>query len=89
MDELILDMTVTSLSRWVALPLCFVVGAPRVSRGKHRIKSTDFSVQMSGAPGPDKSTVARLLWPSIGGIIIDHDVLSSTRLKSVVRAGHP
>jgi predicted kinase len=37
---------------------------------------------MSGAPGSGKSTLARLLRPSIGGIIIDHDILRSTLLES-------
>ncbi|KAI6764234.1 hypothetical protein HG530_008023 [Fusarium avenaceum] len=35
-------------------------------------------IQMSGAPGSGKSTVARLLRPNIDGIIIDHDVLRSS-----------
>lgn len=39
-------------------------------------------IQMSGAPGSGKSTVARLLRPSINGIIIDHDVLRSALLES-------
>ena len=39
-------------------------------------------VQMSGAPGSGKSTLARLLRSTIGGIIIDHDVLRSTLLES-------
>ncbi|KAF4450410.1 P-loop containing nucleoside triphosphate hydrolase [Fusarium austroafricanum] len=39
-------------------------------------------IQMSGAPGSGKSTVAKLLRPSIGGIVIDHDVLRSAILES-------
>ncbi|KIL87809.1 hypothetical protein FAVG1_08688 [Fusarium avenaceum] len=39
-------------------------------------------IQMSGAPGSGKSTVARLLRPNIDGIIIDHDVLRSSLLES-------
>lgn len=39
-------------------------------------------IQMSGAPGSGKSTVARLLRPSIHGIVIDHDVLRSALLES-------
>ncbi|OHW99239.1 ATP-binding protein [Colletotrichum incanum] len=35
---------------------------------------------MSGAPGSGKSTVAELLRPCIGGVIIDHDVLRSSLL---------
>ncbi|KAI9675067.1 MAG: hypothetical protein M1817_001474 [Caeruleum heppii] len=37
-------------------------------------------IQMSGAPGSGKSTIARLLRRSIGGVVIDHDVLRSTFL---------
>jgi predicted kinase len=37
-------------------------------------------IQMSGAPGSGKSTMARLLRRSIGGVVIDHDVLRSTLL---------
>lgn len=39
-------------------------------------------IQMSGAPGSGKSTIARLLGRSIGGVVIDHDVLRSTLLES-------
>ncbi|KAJ3542001.1 hypothetical protein NM208_g4327 [Fusarium decemcellulare] len=39
-------------------------------------------IQMSGAPGSGKSTIARLLRTSIGGVIIDHDVLRSSLLES-------
>jgi predicted kinase len=39
-------------------------------------------IQMSGAPGSGKSTVARLLGRSIGGVVIDHDVLRSSLLDS-------
>ncbi|KAI8662467.1 hypothetical protein NCS56_01050700 [Fusarium sp. Ph1] len=38
-------------------------------------------VQMSGAPGSGKSTIARLLRQSIGGVVIDHDVLRSSLLE--------
>lgn len=41
-------------------------------------------IQMSGAPGSGKSTVAKLLRPCIGGIIIDHDVLRSSLLKCAI-----
>ncbi|KAL9099932.1 MAG: hypothetical protein Q9163_004634 [Psora crenata] len=37
---------------------------------------------MSGAPGFGKSTVARLLARSIGGVVIDHDVLRSSLIDS-------
>ncbi|RSL58194.1 hypothetical protein CEP53_006238 [Fusarium sp. AF-6] len=36
---------------------------------------------MSGAPGSGKSTIARLLRQSIGGVVIDHDVLRSALLE--------
>ncbi|KAI1409592.1 hypothetical protein F5Y13DRAFT_169607 [Hypoxylon sp. FL1857] len=39
-------------------------------------------IQMSGAPGSGKSTMARLLGRSIGGVVIDHDVFRSTLLES-------
>ncbi|KAJ3461524.1 hypothetical protein MRS44_010077 [Fusarium solani] len=38
-------------------------------------------IQMSGAPGSGKSTIARLLRQSIGGVVIDHDVLRSALLE--------
>lgn len=41
-------------------------------------------IQMSGAPGAGKSTIARLLGRSIGGVVIDHDVLRSGLLDSNV-----
>lgn len=37
-------------------------------------------IQMSGAPGSGKSTMARLLQQSIGGLVIDHDILRSALL---------
>ncbi|KAL8364660.1 hypothetical protein RB595_003780 [Gaeumannomyces hyphopodioides] len=39
-------------------------------------------IQMSGAPGAGKSSLARLLQRSTGGLIIDHDVLRSSLLGS-------
>ncbi|KFZ15656.1 hypothetical protein V502_05489 [Pseudogymnoascus sp. VKM F-4520 (FW-2644)] len=44
-------------------------------------------IQMSGAPGSGKSTIARLLGQSIGGVVIDHDVLRSTLLESDLQFG--
>ncbi|KAI9826025.1 MAG: hypothetical protein M1826_006823 [Phylliscum demangeonii] len=41
-------------------------------------------IQMSGAPGAGKSTVAGLLAPSIGGVVIDHDIIRSSLLESNV-----
>ncbi|KAJ4326282.1 hypothetical protein N0V84_003148 [Fusarium piperis] len=38
-------------------------------------------IQMSGAPGSGKSTIARLLRQSIGGVVIDHDILRSALLE--------
>ncbi|KAF4464177.1 ABC transporter [Fusarium albosuccineum] len=43
---------------------------------------TRLFIQMSGAPGSGKSTIARLLRSSIGGGVIDHDVLRSSLLES-------
>lgn len=44
-------------------------------------------IQMSGAPGSGKSTIARLLGQFIGGVVIDHDVLRSTLLESDLQFG--
>ncbi|KFA63408.1 hypothetical protein S40285_06583 [Stachybotrys chlorohalonatus IBT 40285] len=41
-------------------------------------------IQMSGAPGAGKSSIARLLRPCIHAVIIDHDVLRSSLLESSV-----
>jgi predicted kinase len=41
-------------------------------------------VQISGAPGAGKSTVAGLLVPLIGAVVIDHDVIRSCHLDSDV-----
>lgn len=38
-------------------------------------------IQMSGAPGSGKSTMARLLRQSIGGLVIDHDIFRSALLE--------
>lgn len=38
-------------------------------------------IQMSGAPGAGKSTMASQLRQSIGGLVIDHDVLRSALLE--------
>jgi predicted kinase len=39
-------------------------------------------IQMSGAPGSGKSTIANLLSQSIDGVVIDHDLLKSFFLKN-------
>ncbi|KAK8017056.1 hypothetical protein PG993_015245 [Apiospora rasikravindrae] len=38
-------------------------------------------IQMSGAPGAGKSTMALLLQRSIGGLVIDHDIIRSSLLE--------
>ncbi|KAK0618524.1 P-loop containing nucleoside triphosphate hydrolase protein [Bombardia bombarda] len=38
-------------------------------------------IQMSGAPGSGKSTMAKLLRSAINGVVIDHDVLRSALLE--------
>lgn len=46
---------------------------------------TKVLIQMSGAPGSGKSTMARLLRPclaSAGAVVVDHDVLRSAFLAS-------
>jgi predicted kinase len=45
-----------------------------------QLKHPKLFIQMSGAPGSGKSTIARLLGQSIGGVVIDHDVLRSSLL---------
>jgi len=39
-------------------------------------------IQMSGAPGAGKSTIAEVIAPQIGAIIIDHDITKSAILKA-------
>lgn len=39
-------------------------------------------IQMSGAPGSGKSTMARLLRSAIHGVVIDHDILRSAFLEA-------
>lgn len=51
-----------------------------MSNSQH--KATNLVIQMSGAPGSGKSTIARLLRPYIDGCIIDHDILRSSLLKN-------
>ncbi|KID83856.1 ABC transporter, partial [Metarhizium majus ARSEF 297] len=46
-----------------------------------RLLGSKLLIQMSGAPGSGKSTLARLLRSTIGGIVIDHDVLRSAILE--------
>lgn len=38
-------------------------------------------IQMSGAPGSGKSTMAKLLHKSIGGLVINHDIIRSSLLE--------
>lgn len=50
-----------------------------------------FFVQMSGAPGAGKSTIARALAQHTGAVIIDHDITKSALLDAAVPvalAGH-
>lgn len=39
-------------------------------------------IQMSGAPGSGKSTVANLLAQSIGGVVVNHDLIKSFFLEN-------
>ncbi len=41
-----------------------------------------FVVQMSGAPGSGKSSLSKLLRPSLNAVIIDHDVIRSSLLEN-------
>jgi predicted kinase len=41
-------------------------------------------IQMSGAPGSGKSTMAKLLAQSIGGVVINHDLIKSCLLENEV-----
>jgi predicted kinase len=38
-------------------------------------------IQMSGLPGSGESTIAKLLRQSIGGVVIDYDVIRSSLLE--------
>lgn len=49
--------------------------------GKGSVPSRGVFIQMSGAPGSGKSTMAKLLRQSIGGLVIDHDVIRSSLLE--------
>ncbi|KAH7328090.1 ATP-binding protein [Stachybotrys elegans] len=40
-------------------------------------------IQMSGPPGSGKSTMARMLQRSLGGLVIDHDVIRSSLLQDL------
>lgn len=41
-------------------------------------------IQMSGAPGSGKSTIATLLSRSINGVVINHDIIKSFLLQSAI-----
>lgn len=41
-------------------------------------------IQMSGAPGAGKTTLARAIAPQIGAVIIDHDITKSALLEATV-----
>ncbi|KAK3292299.1 uncharacterized protein B0H64DRAFT_226156 [Chaetomium fimeti] len=43
-----------------------------------------FFIQMSGAPGSGKSTMANLLRQPLGAVVIDHDIVKSTLLADDV-----
>jgi predicted kinase len=43
-------------------------------------------IQMSGAPGSGKTTLARAIAPQIGALVIDHDVSKSALLEANVPA---
>lgn len=43
-------------------------------------------IQMSGAPGSGKSTMAKLLQQSIGGIVVDNDIIKSCLLEDSTEA---
>lgn len=44
-------------------------------------------IQMSGAPGAGKSTIAQAIAPQIGAVIIDHDVTKSALLDADIPFG--
>lgn len=46
--------------------------------------SNKLLIQMSGAPGSGKSTIATILRQQIGGVVINHDVIRSSLLESSV-----
>ncbi|KAK6531948.1 hypothetical protein TWF694_003112 [Orbilia ellipsospora] len=43
-----------------------------------------FFIQMSGAPGSGKSTMAKMIGSSINGVVIDHDILRSSLLNASI-----
>ncbi|WP_420627213.1 AAA family ATPase [Candidatus Leptofilum sp.] len=46
--------------------------------------TTQLFIQMSGAPGSGKTTLARVIAPEIGAIIIDHDITKTALLQANV-----
>ena len=44
-------------------------------------------IQMSGAPGAGKSTIAKAIAPKIGAVIIDHDITKSALLDADIPFG--
>ncbi|OLN96630.1 hypothetical protein CCHL11_00811 [Colletotrichum chlorophyti] len=49
--------------------------------GQHEREPHKLFIQMSGAPGSGKSTAAKHLQKSIGGLVIDHDIIRSSLLE--------
>ena len=43
---------------------------------------TQLFIQMSGAPGAGKSTIAQAIAPQIGAVIVDHDITKSALLDA-------
>ena len=54
-----------------------------VSQRVNSLASRKLFIQMSGAPGSGKSTVARLLGKSIQGVVFDHDQYRSAMLEQM------
>lgn len=61
--------------------LSILTMADSASSSSGTIKTPGLLIQMSGMPGSGKSTLARLLRASLGGVVIDHDVLRSALLE--------
>ena len=56
-----------------------------VGHRANALASRKLFIQMSGAPGSGKSTVARLLGRSIEGVVFDHDRYRSATLEQMTK----
>ena len=52
---------------------------------RNRLAADQMFIQMSGAPGAGKSTIARAIATRIRAVILDHDVAKSALLNAVAK----